>query len=166
MPNPSPPESQADANPESVDTLPHVPERPCVLVVDDEARIRAWLSVALPQNGFQVKLAADGEEALSIYRAGASGIALVLLDVLMPGMDGPRTLQAMQAVNPKVCCCFLNERNVYGSAELLALGASRVFVKMPPLPEFVQSLWMLVANVDEAEIALQTTPGPAPELRG
>src|SRR5439155_10032087 len=161
MPNPTSPELEAEANAESVDTLPHVPERPCVLVVDDEARIRAWLSVALPQNGFQVKLAADGEEALSIYRAGASGIALVLLDVLMPGMDGPRTLQAMQAVNPKVCCCFLNERNVYSQPELLALGAARVFSKMPPLPELVQSLWLLAANVDEAELPILSVPAEA-----
>src|SRR5437660_11929313 len=113
MPNPSPSELGAEAKPESVDTLPHVPHRPCVLVVDDEARIRAWLSVALPQNGFQVKLAADGEEALSIYRAGASGIALALLDVLMPGMDGPRTLQAMQAGNAEVSCGLWNESTVY-----------------------------------------------------
>ena len=148
------------------DTLPHVPRKPLLLIVDDEARIRAWLGVALPQNGFEVKLAAAGQEAVDIYQDLNSSISLVLLDVLMPGMDGPRTLQALQAINPKVCCCFLNERNVYGSAELLALGASRVFVKLPPLPEFVQSLWMLVANVDEAEIALQTTPGPALELRG
>ena len=97
MPNPSPSELGAEVKPESVDTLPHVPQRPCVLVVDDEARIRAWLSVALPQNGFQVKLAAGGQEAVDFYRTNASKIALVLLDVLMPGMDGPRTLQALQA---------------------------------------------------------------------
>jgi CheY-like chemotaxis protein len=121
--------------------------------------------VALPQNGFEVKLAAGGQEAVNVYRDNRY-IALVLLDVLMPGMDGPRTLQALQGVNPKVCCCFLNERNVYSPAELLALGASRVFVKMPKLPELVQSLWMLIANVDEAELALQVTPGPTSEFRG
>ncbi len=136
-----------------------------ILVVDDEARIRAWLGVALPQNGFAVKLAAGGQEAVDIYR-DHSDIALVLLDVLMPGMDGPRTLQALQDVNPKVCCCFLNERNVYSPAELLALGASRVFAKMPQLPELVQALWLLVANVDESELDLQITPAPLAEVRG
>jgi CheY-like chemotaxis protein len=163
MPNPSLPESYADANPESVDTLPHVPHRPFVLVVDDEARIRAWLSVALPQNGFRVKLAADGQEAVEFYRLNASRVALVLLDVLMPGMDGPRTLQALQAVNPKVCCCFLNERNVYSQPELLALGAARVFPKMPPLPELVQALWLLVANVDETELPVLSFPASLSE---
>src|SRR6267378_2083359 len=123
MPNPSPSELGVEVKPESVDTLPHVPQRPCVLVVDDEARIRAWLSVALPQNGFQVKLAADGEEALGIYQAGAPKISLVLL----------------------------------------ALGAARVFPKMPPLPELVQSLWLLAANVDEAELPILSI-SPQPEL--
>jgi len=166
MPNPSLPESNVDADLESVDTLPHVPHRPCILVVDDEARIRAWLSVALPQNGFQVKLAAGGQEAVDFYRTNASKIALVLLDVLMPGMDGPHTLQALQAMNPKVCCCFLNERNVYGQPELLALGAARVFAKMPPLPELVQALWLLVANVDEAEFPVPIFETPLSEVSG
>jgi len=165
MPNPNPAPSEAESPHELVDTLPHVPRRPVILVVDDEARIRAWLGVALPQNGFSVKLAAGGQEAVDSYRNNPT-IALVLLDVLMPGMDGPRTLQALQTVNPKVCCCFLNERNVYSPAELLALGASRVFVKMPPLPELIQSLWLLVANVDESELVLQMTPPPLPDVRG
>jgi len=165
MSNSNPAQREAKPQPESVDTLPYVPRKPVILVVDDEARIRAWLAVALPQNGFQVKLAAGGQEAIDIYR-DHTGIALVLLDVLMPGMDGPRTLQALQALNPKVCCCFLNERNVYSPAELLALGASRVFVKTPKLPELVQCLWMLVAHVDEAEHGLQITPSPTPEVRG
>jgi len=160
MPNPS--TELAEARADSVDTLPHVPIRPCVLVVDDEARIRAWLSVALPQNGFQVKLAADGHEAVRIYRDNPSKIALVLLDVLMPGMDGPRTFQTLQGINSKVCCCFLNERNVYSQPELLALGAARVFPKMPPLPELVQSLWLLAANVDEAELPILSIPAPLP----
>jgi CheY-like chemotaxis protein len=166
MPSPGLYEPKDKANPESVDTLPHVPFRPCVLVVDDEARIRAWLSVALPQNGFQVKLAAGGQEAIDIYRAASSKIALVILDVLMPGMDGPRTLQALQAVNPKICCCFLNERNVYSQPELLTLGAVRVFPKMPPLAELVQSLWMLVANVDEAELPMLDFQSSVPEPSG
>src|SRR5216684_2451037 len=99
MPNPSPSELGAEAKPESVDTLPHVPQRPCVLVVDDEARIRAWLSVALPQNGFQVKLAADGEEALGIYQASAPKISLVLLDVLILFIDAPPTLNSTLSLN-------------------------------------------------------------------
>src|SRR5439155_24504294 len=81
----------------------------------------------------------------------------------MPRMDGPRPLQALQNVNPKVCCCFLNERNVSSQPELLALGAARVFPKMPPLPELVQSLWLLAANVDEAELPILSI-SPQPEL--
>jgi CheY-like chemotaxis protein len=163
------------ASPEGVKTLPHVPHRPGILVVDDEARIRAWLSVALPQSGFRVKLAAGGQEAVDFYRADFQNIAVVLLDILMPGMDGPRTLQALQEINPKICCCFLNERNVYSQPELLALGAARVFRKMPPLPELVQTLWFLVAQVKDEEIspleipteesAGDTSAGPTLERR-
>ena len=68
MPNPIPTKLEAESKHEMVDTLLHISRKPQILVVDDEARIRAWLGVALPQNGFEVKLAAGGQEAVGIYR--------------------------------------------------------------------------------------------------
>jgi CheY-like chemotaxis protein len=51
---------------------------------------------------FAVWLAADGWKALQIYEQQQSKIALVLLDVRMPGWDGPRTLAALQRLDPAV----------------------------------------------------------------
>ena len=70
-------------------------QRPEVLVVDDESGVRQMLDVALTHYGFQVRLAATGTEAVEVYRANRQTIALVLLDVQMPGMDGPATLAAL-----------------------------------------------------------------------
>jgi CheY-like chemotaxis protein len=127
------------------------------LVVDDEARIRAWMSVSLPQSGFNVRLAASGPEAVQTYRERPQDFDLVVLDVHMPEMDGPRTLQELQNINPKVSCCFLSEGHTYSHQELLARGGARVLDKMPELPELVQALWFLIANVEEAHL-------PEPEL--
>ena len=58
-----------------------------VLVVDDEARMRKLVKDFLTVKGFQVIEAADGEEAVYIY-FDQKDIALIILDVMMPKMDG------------------------------------------------------------------------------
>ncbi len=58
-----------------------------VLVVDDEARMRKLVKDFLTNKGFQVIEAADGEEAVDIF-FNQKDIALILLDVMMPRMDG------------------------------------------------------------------------------
>lgn len=68
-----------------------------LLYVEDEADIRAVAQLALEAvGGFTVELCSSGEEALR--RAPAFQPDLILLDVMMPGMDGPTTLQALRAV--------------------------------------------------------------------
>src|SRR5262245_56741779 len=66
-----------------------------VLVVDDMASIRAILSQQVARLGHQVAPAANGREALEQLRAGR--FDLVLLDVMMPEMDGYAVLEAMKA---------------------------------------------------------------------
>lgn len=58
-----------------------------ILVVDDEARMRKLVKDFLTIKGFQVIEAADGEEAVDLF-FGEKDIALILLDVMMPKMDG------------------------------------------------------------------------------
>src|SRR5207253_1911478 len=72
---------------ESVHGLPLPARKPGVLIADDEARLRALLVVALRQHGFVVWLAADGQEAVEIYRDHRPEIDLLVLDVGMPGLD-------------------------------------------------------------------------------
>ncbi len=59
---------------------------PTVLIADDEAHIRDVVQYALEREGYRVVTAADGAEALARVRGG--GIDLVVLDVLMPELDG------------------------------------------------------------------------------
>jgi excisionase family DNA binding protein len=67
---------------------------PLVLVVDDDARIREYVRVNLEMEGYIVREAASGEEALAAIDDQAPD--LVLLDVVMPGIDGWQMLQRMQ----------------------------------------------------------------------
>jgi DNA-binding response OmpR family regulator len=72
-----------------------VPTKPCVLVADDEARIRDILAGYLEADGFELVLAGDGEEAL--LRARERTPDVVVLDVMMPGLDGVEVLRRLRA---------------------------------------------------------------------
>jgi DNA-binding response OmpR family regulator len=66
-----------------------------ILVVDDDLHIRTILGFKLEQEGFRVIQAADGREALALLDAGEPD--LVLLDVMMPGMDGFEVLNRLRS---------------------------------------------------------------------
>lgn len=67
---------------------------PLVLVVDDDARLREFMRVNLEMEGYTVREASSAEEALGSIEDQAP--ELVLLDVVMPGIDGWEMLQRMQ----------------------------------------------------------------------
>jgi two-component system CheB/CheR fusion protein len=73
-----------------------------VLVVDDEEMIRNFTRSALESLGYKVLLAADGREAVRVFQERSAEIGLILLDVAMPGMDGPATLARIRETGPNV----------------------------------------------------------------
>jgi CheY-like chemotaxis protein len=101
-----------------------------ILVVDEEAPLRDLLARALEQAGHTVWLAASGREAQEIFQLRVDAIAVVLLDVGMSGLDGPQTLAALSAIRSDLRCCFMTGGGgKYTEAELLRMGAVRVFLK-------------------------------------
>ena len=66
-----------------------------ILVVDDEARMRKLVSDFLTRDGFEVLEAEDGEKAMDLFYS-EKDIALVILDVMMPRMDGWQVLREMR----------------------------------------------------------------------
>lgn len=71
-----------------------------ILVVDDEDTIRDVASLSLEFAGYEVYQAESGEEALSIFDEREGDIALVLLDLTMPGLSGPETFRALREKRP------------------------------------------------------------------
>jgi two-component system response regulator AtoC len=109
----------------------HAPvRRPRILVVDDAEGIRTYLQNLLGGRGYEVETAADGERALEIIE-GAPEPDLVLLDIMMPGMDGIETLRRIRAGSPALPVVIVS---VVGRAptivEAMQLGASD-FVNKP-----------------------------------
>ena len=79
-----------------------------ILVVEDDLFLRELYTDVLTAEGYKVEGAADGEEALQKIKVG--GYDLVLLDIIMPKMDGLEVMRQMQnnpPQNPNKCVVFL-----------------------------------------------------------
>jgi len=101
-----------------------------ILYVDDEPDLREVAQMALELDPeFEVVPCASGAEALE--RLAEVGPHLVLLDVMMPGMDGPATLQRIrEAPGGGLPVVFITARAGEGdAAQLLALGAQGLIAK-------------------------------------
>jgi len=73
-----------------------------ILLADDEESLRALGARMLERLGFRVLVAADGREAIDLYRRHHADIALVLLDLTMPHMDGVQAFAELRRIAPKV----------------------------------------------------------------
>ncbi len=71
-----------------------------VLVADDEAAIREIIKVTLENNGYHVLTANDGTEAVRLFATQKRKIQLVMVDLMMPFMDGLATIRALRNMDP------------------------------------------------------------------
>jgi CheY-like chemotaxis protein len=72
-----------------------------ILVVDDEQAVRTALSNVLEHNGYSVLMAGDGAEAIAQFAKHKSAIQAVIIDMVMPYMDGPVAIYAMLRLAPQ-----------------------------------------------------------------
>jgi DNA-binding response OmpR family regulator len=79
--------------------------RPRALIVDDDEPIRSMLATVVEHNGFDVETARDGREAIA--RLDDDGYNVVLLDLMMPYVDGYEVLQHMKNTNPEMLECTI-----------------------------------------------------------
>ena len=93
---------------------PVAPTRPRVLIVDDERKNRDLLEVLLSQQGYELTTATSGDDALAVVAKTLPDI--ILLDVMMPGMDGYQVAATLKADPrtmhiPVVMLSALTDRN-------------------------------------------------------
>lgn len=77
-------------------------EHSSVLLVEDDEALRRSVTRMLEHLGYHVRIAADGVEAVEVFRRDFADIDVVLLDVGMPRQGGARTFEEMQAIDPDV----------------------------------------------------------------
>ncbi len=81
----------------------------CILIVDDESRMRKLIKDFLMAKGYSILEAEDGEKALEVFENNKNKISLILLDVMMPKLDGWSVLRQIRQ-NSKVPIIMLTAR--------------------------------------------------------
>ncbi len=74
----------------------------CILVVDDEDRVRDMVCRTLERHGYRVRIAHNGAEGTAVFAQHKDDIALVLTDMSMPIMDGPKLVMSLRFIAPDV----------------------------------------------------------------
>jgi len=80
--------------------------RGTILVVDDEEVVSEMISEMLIAVGYTVKIVSSGAAAVTLYKTDSSRINLVVLDILMPGMNGFETYDRLKEINPSIKVIF------------------------------------------------------------
>jgi PAS domain S-box-containing protein len=105
--------------------------RGTVLIVDDEPGVREGAASLLAHQGFEVLQAADGHEALRIFRDRADAVTVVLLDKTMPGLDGVEVFRELRALRPDVRVVM---SSAYDAGDVAVEGL-RGFLRKPCRPD-------------------------------
>ncbi|HWE41374.1 MAG TPA: PAS domain-containing protein, partial [Gemmatimonadaceae bacterium] len=105
-----------------------------VLVVEDEAGVRASTTRILRRQGYEVLESGNGAEALAFATEYAGQIDLVLTDVVMPGLSGPALMERIKAVRPGVATLFMSGYTDDDIVRRGVLTPGRAFLQKPFTP--------------------------------
>lgn len=131
-----------------------------VLLVDDEVAILQITAAALEGDGYRVLTAQDGPSAISKFTRYRDEISAVILDMMMPGMDGLLTLDQLRRVDPSVAvvaCSGL--RTSQREAEVLERGAKSFLPKPYSEDELLNALYDVITK-DGKQLEHQSSPSP------
>ena len=103
----------------------------CVLVVDDDAVVRAIIQRALQRAGYAVLVAQDGMAALECLQSGTRTVDLVLTDIMMPGLRGDELAARVRACPGSPPVIYMSGRNRAELLEETCLKASDVCLQKP-----------------------------------
>lgn len=159
---------------ESEPQLGHAEEvRPYgILVAEDNWVLRKALGEVFRDRGFDLWVAEDGLEAVELYKQFWPLIDIVLSDVQMPVMDGPKALEALRKITPSLRFCFMTgDTRTNKRSNLLRLGAMRVFEKpFPSVLELAHELWELAAapigQSSQQSLEIARACGPHQSIEG
>jgi two-component system response regulator MprA len=144
-----------------------------ILVVDDERAVRDSLRRALELEGYEIELAEDGREALSVLEDEAAQPDAVILDVLMPGVDGLEVCRRLRRSGSRVPVLMLTARDeVENRVAGLDAGADDYVTKPFALEELMARVRALLRRTSDGSdevlrfADLELDPGTRDVRRG
>ncbi len=102
-----------------------------ILVVDDEPSNVILTKEILLELGYRVLTAENGQEALTVYLAHEKEIDMVILDLIMPGMGGGKTFDALRSINPGIKVLLSSGYSVDGEARKIMDRGCGGFIQKP-----------------------------------
>ncbi|MFO7890154.1 MAG: PAS domain S-box protein [bacterium] len=117
-----------------------------ILFVDDEDIIREVSEKMLNRGGYKVLLAKNGKEAIDIFKQNQKKISLVIIDVIMPVLDGMETSKILRDINPDIDIIFTSGYGPEDRPDLLQLNGE-YFIKKPFQTEmFIEKVNEILSN--------------------
>ncbi len=88
-------------------------------------------NAVLGKLGYHTLTAGSGEEAIEIYSKNRNIIALIILDMVMPGMNGSETYYRLKEINPQIKILLSSGYSIDGAAHEILEGSSDGFIQKP-----------------------------------
>jgi CheY-like chemotaxis protein len=118
------------------DTLAELPQgQETVLLTEDEEQVRQMIRMILEMSGYRVLEAADGEEALAIYKQYEGEIDLIMTDVVMPLMSGRELVQSLEILHPGIKVLYMSGYTDDAIVRHGLLDQEIVFLQKPFTPD-------------------------------
>jgi PAS domain S-box-containing protein len=112
-----------------------------ILVVEDEDTLRLAVSKMLRKKGLSVIEAVDGSAAVNLFRANEPNIAVVLLDITLPGMSGPEVFAELLQIRPDIKVVVTT---AYGQETTLPTVSGQLYWAFIRKPYQLNDLWNLI----------------------
>jgi CheY-like chemotaxis protein len=156
---PATPTAHENAEASEGEKLPRA-EGELILLVDDEKAVRDVMRRVLEAHGYRVLTAVEGAEAVGLYVQHRAEIAVVVTDMMMPGMDGPSLVRVLRHLEPAVRIVGISgvgERSSIKNLEALALAA---FIDKPFTRDRLLATLQEVRQSPAPTIGLSIPPAP------
>ncbi|MDP2807001.1 MAG: response regulator, partial [bacterium] len=112
-------------------SLPGAAGTGSIMIVDDEDMIRTIAAQILKTAGYHVHACADGQEAVELYSRQHQNIDLVIMDMVMPRLDGREAFAKMREINPKVRVLLSSGFSEEGDAQAILQDGALGFIQKP-----------------------------------
>ena len=120
-----------------------------ILIVEDDSNIRELLSLYLEQEGYRIETAQDGADGLRTYKRVHPD--LVLLDLMMPVMDGTQMIRELRTFSKTPVIVLTAKGEVFDKVTLLELGADDYITKPFEMREVIARIRAVLRRFDQEE---------------